>query len=309
MNTRLFFYALEIEKTGSITQAAENLYISQPTLSKSIKELEATLGFSVFRRSSKGVQPTTRGAEFLTHAQKIVNQIKKMELALDPHNLSNQLFSLAIPRVSYICQATSKYVSSFDNSRDMEIDILESSSMRIMDAVACSHYVLGIIRYHTEDEEYFLKSLEEKGLQYETLWEAKYVALVHQDHPLAKKRVLSVDDFHEYIQIMFGDDDVPYIRVSESDNFHGKHPNSKRILIYDRATQFDLLCNNPLTYMWVSPLPQELLQKNGLVQCKCANSGQFKDLLISRVGYRFSKLDKEFIDRLYAEKNRIVYGE
>ena len=69
MHTQYFTYALEVEKTGSITQAAENLFMSQPTLSKAIKDLESSLGFPVFKRSSRGVVPTRKGAEFLQHAK------------------------------------------------------------------------------------------------------------------------------------------------------------------------------------------------------------------------------------------------
>lgn len=65
MNTLYFKYALEVEKTASITRAADNLFMTQPTLSKSIKDLEACLGFAVFRRTSKGVVPTQKGQVFL----------------------------------------------------------------------------------------------------------------------------------------------------------------------------------------------------------------------------------------------------
>lgn len=115
MNTQYFVYAIEVEKAGSITQAANNLFMSQSTLSKAIKELEASMGFSVFRRSSRGVVPTQKGEEFLTHAKKMTAQIQKMELAPHAQDASHQLFSLAIPQVGYIAQTVSEYVCSFDD--------------------------------------------------------------------------------------------------------------------------------------------------------------------------------------------------
>lgn len=308
MNTLHFVYALEVEKTGSITQAADNLFMSQPTLSKAIKDLESALGFAVFKRTSKGMIPTQKGSEFLVHAKKIVTQIEKMEMALQTQDTSHQLFSLAIPRVSYIAKAASEYICSFDNEKDMEIDILETNSMRVIDAVACGHFVLGIIRYHVEDEDYFLKCLAEKGLQYEPIWESNYVALMREDHPLADQQRLSATDFGPYIEVAFGDDEVPYIRVSESGSVSGLPGNQKRILVYDRAMQFDLLQANRLTYMWVSPLPGEALHRHGLVQRKCSQSCQFKDILISRAGYRFSALDRSFINKLYYQRNEAAYG-
>ncbi len=308
MNTQYFVYAIEVEKAGSITQAANNLFMSQPTLSKAIRDLETSLGFSVFKRTSKGVIPTQRGSEFLVYAKKIAAQLQKMDAALHAQDLAHQLFSLAIPRVGYIAQAASTFFSSFDNQRDMEVDILETSSMRVIDSVAYGHYVLGIIRYHVEDEDYFLKSLSEAGLQYELLWRSGYVALMREDHPLAQQEQLSAADLGAYVEITFGDAEVPYIRVSETETGPGSQRNTKRILVYDRAMQFDLLRSNPFAYAWVSPLPEEMLAQFPFVQKKCSQNGQFKDVLISRQGYRFSKLDREFIDRLCLQRNRIAFS-
>ena len=309
MNTQYFVYAIEVEKTGSITQAANNLYMSQPTLSKAIKDMEESIGFSVFKRSAKGMIPTQRGLEFLDHAKKIAAQVKKMEQALQAQDASHQLFSIAIPRVSYIAKAVSEYVRSFDDHIDMEIDILEDNSIRIIDQVAAGHFVLGMIRCHVEDEDYFYKSLVEKELQYESVWQSDYMVMMREDHPLAEQEILEPKDFLPYIEIAFGDSEVPYIRVSEAKTSSGILKNNKRILVHDRAMQFDLLRTNPKAYMWVSPMPKDVLKANGLIQRKCRASGQFKDILISRAGYRFSKLDRAFLDLLYLQRNAVAYGE
>ena len=79
MNLQHLKYAVEVEKTGSITQAAENLYMGQPNLSKAIKELEGTLGVILFKRTSKGVLPTAQGKEFLRYAKSILDQVERME--------------------------------------------------------------------------------------------------------------------------------------------------------------------------------------------------------------------------------------
>ncbi len=309
MNTQYFVYAIEVEKTGSITQAANNLFMSQPTLSKAIKDMEESVGFSVFKRSAKGMVPTRRGLEFLDHAKKIAAQVHKMEQALQAHDASHQLFSLAVPRVSYIAKAVSEYICRFDGHVDMEIDILEDSSIRIIDQVADGHYVLGIIRCHIEDEDYFIKSLTEKELQFEFVWQSDYVALMSEEHPLAHQEILTHSDFLEHIEVAFGDDEVPYIRYSEAQTASGKLKNNKRILVNSRAMQFDVLRQNPRAYMWVSPLPKEVLAANGLVQRRCKPGNQFKDILISRAGYRFSKLDRAFLDKLYLVRNAVAYGE
>ncbi len=309
MQTQYFTYALEVEKTGSITQAAENLYMTQPTLSKAIRDLERSLGFSVFKRSSRGVVPTYKGGEFLRHARKIVAQIERMDLALQAQDTSNQVFSLAIPRVNYIARAAVQYVRMINDGRHMEIDIREASSMRIIDAVAQGRSVLGLVRYHARDEEYFMRCMTEKGVQFEPVWQGDYLALMSSAHPLAEKELLSAQDLADCVEITPGDEEVPYIRTSDAEAAAGLAPSARRILVYDRAMQFDLLQTVPGAYCWASAQPKEVLEKHGLIQRRCRQSLQFKDVLISRSGYHFSKLDRAFIDLLYLQRNAVAYSD
>ena len=114
MNTQHLKYVVEVERTGSITQAADNLYMAQPNLSKAIKELEDTLGISIFRRTSKGVVPTEKGAEFLVYAKRILTQLEKVEALNLPRTEERQSFSVSVPRVSYIAKAVTRFVASLD---------------------------------------------------------------------------------------------------------------------------------------------------------------------------------------------------
>ena len=271
--------------------------------------MEETVGFPIFKRTSKGVVPTHRGTEFLAHARKIASEVQKMEQALQRKDGSHQLFSLAIPRASYIAQAAADCLATCNQCGKMEIDVLEDNSMRVLDSVADGHFVLGIIRCHVEDREYFVKNISEKDLQYESIWQGGYVALMREDHPLAQQENLTCSDFLPYIEVAYGDDKVPYIRTSEAKTTSGLLRNEKRILIYSRAMQLDLLQHNSLTYMWTSPVPADVLSTNHLVQrrCSCSHRCQFEDILISRAGYRFSRLDRAFIDQLYLQRNQVAY--
>ena len=98
MNTLHFKYAVEVAKTGSITQAAENLYMAQPNLSKAIKELEETLGITVFRRTSKGVAPTEKGEQFLVYAKRILAQLDRMERLQHHQSEDGHRFSICVKR-------------------------------------------------------------------------------------------------------------------------------------------------------------------------------------------------------------------
>ena len=98
MNTTIFQYALEVERTRSITQAAENLLIAQPNLSKAIRETEEALGYTIFHRTPRGAFPTEKGVRFLDAARAIVQQLKRMEQIAGDGDGRVQRLSLSMPR-------------------------------------------------------------------------------------------------------------------------------------------------------------------------------------------------------------------
>jgi len=290
MNTQYFLYAIEVEKTGSITHAAKNLFMSQPTLSKAIKDLEDSLGFAVFRRTSKGVVPTRKGAEFLAHARKISSQIRKMEQAMQTMENPLQLFSLAIPHAGYIARAAAEVTKAFDERLGLEIDILEAGAQRIADAVTYGHYMLGILRCGQEDVQTMTASLEEKGIQHEIFWEAEYRLLLGEGHPLAEKQEITPEDIAPYVEVSFSQEEAPEIGAEGEETAPGK-----QILVCSRAMLYDTLRANPRAYAWTSPLSPELLRREGLVLRSCTRSRRFADIIISRAGRRFSSQDREFL--------------
>ena len=164
MNTLHFKYALEVERTGSITQAADNLFMAQPNLSKAIKELEDTLGIPIFKRTSKGMVPTEKGAEFLVYARNILAQISEMEALYSSDKKEKQRFNIVIPRGSYISTAFTKFVSELNSEIEIDVDVKETNSIQAISDVANGDYNIGIIRYQTIHEKYFLDFLLSKEL-------------------------------------------------------------------------------------------------------------------------------------------------
>ena len=141
--------------------------------------------------------------------------------------------------------------------------------------------------------------LEEKGLAYEMVAEFSYVLIMNRDHPLANKETITYDDLASYIEIAHADPYVPSLPMSKV--FREELPDRirQRIFVFERASQFDLLAENPKTFMWVSPASQKMLDRYNLVQRSCeGNKKTYKDLLIYQKGYKLSKLDKQFITEL-----------
>ncbi len=113
MNILHLKYAVEVEKTRSISKAAENLYMGQPNLSRAIKELEESIGITVFKRTTKGISITPDGEEFLRRARRIVSQVEEMEDIYRNGRIHRQEFSVCTPRGSYFSDA----VAGFSNRR------------------------------------------------------------------------------------------------------------------------------------------------------------------------------------------------
>ena len=303
MNILHLKYAVEVERTRSITGAAANLFMSQPNLSRAIKELEENLGFSVFKRTSKGIETTPQGEEFLVQAESILRQIDDMEAKYQKGGGNRQTFSISAPRACYITRAFTSLVASLDSSREIDMDYKETNSQRAISNILQSSYNLGIIRYQTAFEDYFLKMMEEKNLKSQDIWEFEYVALMDSNNPLAKKKNLTPDDFCDGIEIVHGDPYVPSLQIAYVRKAEFSDLTDKKIYIYERGTQYDLLREVPSTFMWVSPLPPDVLHQHNVVQKHCEGlSLKYKDVLIYRAGYHLTPIDLRFIEELNKAK-------
>ena len=299
-------YALEVAKLGSLNKAAETLLIAQPNISRSIKELEADLGITIFTRSAKGMELTPEGEEFIGYAESIMKQIGEVEHLYKHGSPRKQKFSISVPRACYISDAFAKF--SLDISDDpAEIFYKETNSQRTINNVLNKDYKLGIIRYAENYDKFFKSMLEEKGLSYEMVAEFSYVLIMSRDNPLAKKDVITFDDLPPFIEIAHADPYVPSLPLSKVVKEELPDNIDRRIFIFERASQFDLLSENPETFMWVSPASEKILDRYGLVQKKCIdNKKVYKDVLIYKEGYKLSKLDKQFITALCDSKRRFL---
>ena len=309
MNTIQFKYAIEVERTGSISQAAENLYMAQPNLSKAIRELEESLGFTVFERTPRGVVPTRRGEEFLKLARSVLLQVEQMEALKDDRPGSVQRLSLSMPRGSYIADAVARFIAALDPHADMRLSIKETNSVQTVNNVLSGRFRLGIIRYRVQHEAHFLDFLDEKELSFEQVWEYDYEVLLSRRHPLAALEPLDPALLEDYIELNHGDKTVPHLSSLPRTAHRPGDCENRRILIYERAAQFEFLSRVPITYMWTSPEPRSILEPWGLVQKKCASNRRYRDVLIYPRRYNLTEYDRLFIDKLFDARNDIAFGD
>ena len=300
-------YAVEVEKTGSISKAAENLYMNQPNLSKSIRELEDDLGIAIFDRTAKGVVPTEKGREFLGYARNILAQIAEMEALYKPSDDKKIRFDLCAPRASYISHALTDVILSLGPNADYSIDYREAGAMRTIKQVANGINQLGVIRYQTVYETNYLNALTERSIQYEPIFEFAFVAIMSEHHPLASRDTIREIDLTDYTEVFYGDSSIPSLPVNQAREIAQAIEAKKTITVYERASQLELISRLETAYALSSPVPADVMNRFGLVQKRVEIPGNaYRDIVIYRAGYHLTRLDRLLIDKLRESAKRVV---
>ena len=305
MNILHMKYAVEVARLGSLSKASEKLLIAQPNLSRSIKELEADLGITIFQRSAKGMFLTPDGEEFMDYARDILRRIDEIELSYRDGSHKKRRFSVSVPRACYISAAMAEF-SKHIGQDPAEIFYKETNSKKTIKMLIENECKLGIIRYADTYDKYYKNMLEEKGFSHELVAEFSYVLLMSRNHPLAQKERITYEDLSDYIEIAHADPYVPTLSMSKV--FREELPDriGQRIFVFERASQYELLSKNPKTFMWVSPASEEILDHYNLVLRTCeGNHKVYRDVLIYHKSYQPTKLDRDFITALYDSRKKL----
>ena len=309
MNITHLRYAVEIEKSRYINKAADNLYMAQPNLSRALKELEDSIGITIFKRTPNGMLVTPDGEEFLEEAKRILREIDSFDDKYTNGNRNKETFSVSVPRATYISYAFSRFAGKVEADRQVDLFYKETNSMRAINNILHADFKLGIIRYALNYEQYFEAMVKEKNLVSEDLTLFNYYLAMSKNHPLAGKEEINFDDLSDFIEVAHADPYVPSLSAAAVKKEELPDNTKRRIFVFERASQFELLNMTMGTFMWVSPLPEKLLKQYGLVQRKCAcNQKVYKDILIYSKNYKLSRLDKMFISELKSTINDL-YGE
>lgn len=304
MNIQYLKYVVEVDKMGSINKAAKNLYMGQPNLSATIKELEKDLGISIFYRSKKGVFPTKEGEKFLVYAKKIISDINQLESLYTANTDSTIRFSIAACRATYITMAVSNFINDLKNKKEMTVNFNETNSLNVIHEVANGNAEIGIIRCQNIHENFFVSFLKSKNLIFEPLWEFKMLLTFSENHPLALKKKIKAEMLKKYIEIIQGDIKIPVEKNNKTINSYQTSPQS--ISVYDRGSHINLLVNVNEAFMWVPILPENILKRNRLTQRECTDLQIItKDILVYSAERKQSNYIKNFISSLKKVINNI----
>lgn len=306
MNLLHLKYAVEVAKTGSINKAADTLMIAQPNLSRSIKELEADLGITIFERTVRGMFLTPDGEEFIGYANDILNQIDSVEKMYKNGVPVKRRFSICVPRATYISEAFAQFSKELPKE-SVEIFYKETNSSRTIKNILYDDYKLGIVRYAESYDKHFKSMFDEKGLSYELVSELHYVLIMNKNSKLVSLDEIHFSDLENFIEIAHADQYVPSLSAAQVKKEELPDNINRRIFVFERASQFDLLSENEEVFMWMSPLPQKILDRYGLVQRECADNNKiYKDVLVYKKDYKLSQLDNAFITEVCKSKRKYL---
>ena len=232
MNIQQLRYVVAIANSGTFREAAEKMYVSQPSLSISVRDLEKELGFKIFRRTSSGTFLTRRGMEFYEKAQELVkgfdvfqNQYANPEEEKDEFSIASQHYDFLPPTITTFSQRYPDY----KNFR-----IFESTTVQILDEVAQGHSEIGIIYLNNQNQKGIMQRVEKLELEVIELIPFQTHIYLREGHPLAKKKELVMDDLVDLPTVRFTQEKDEYLYYSE--NFVDTSASSQMFNVTDRAT-------------------------------------------------------------------------
>lgn len=297
MNLTSLEYVIEADRCGSISQAAKNLFIAQPNLSKAIRDLENEFDIVIFKRTPKGIFATVEGQQFIRRAQKILNDINDLKAGKPDTQSDNVYLSLIAPQSAYISSAFAEFISTLEPGSLGSVKFKECNSSKVIDKILSSEYDIGVIRCDVKIEEYFYSVLEANDLEHEDLFQFKRSILTSAESFLAGCGIISEHDLEGCIELISDDNHLPrdnYPDLALENIKNLKH--SERIYIHERGSQLDLLNTVKNSYMWSDPVPEILLKRYGLVNAECSLPSKYmKDILVYKSEHKKTTSEDNFI--------------
>ncbi|WP_099205598.1 LysR family transcriptional regulator [Scatolibacter rhodanostii] len=231
-------YIAVIVECGSISKAAKQLFITQPSLSSAVKELEEELDIEIFLRTSRGISLTADGTEFLGYARQILEQTELFEQRYKDKKPLRQICSISTQHYAFAVNAFVNLINE-SGAEEYEFTLRESRTKDIIDDVATLHSEVGILYLNAFNEKVIRRFLTENKLKFHPLFNAKPHVFVSKTSPLAKKKSVTLSDLEEFPCLSFEQGEYNSFYFSEEIFSTVYHKKSLRVS--DRATLFNLL--------------------------------------------------------------------
>lgn len=231
-------YAIEIAKCGSINIAAKKLFITQPSLSNAIRELENELNKTIFERTNRGISVTVDGAEFLGYARQVIEQTELLEKKYFNTKPSAQHFSVSTQHYAFAVNAFVDLIKEYGND-EYEFNLRETKTYEIIDDVKNLRSEIGILYLNEFNSKVLNKLIKENNLKFTQLFVARPHIFISVKNPLYKQKEVTLEDLKNYPYLSFEQGEFNSFYFSEEILSTLSH--KKSIRVSDRATLFNLL--------------------------------------------------------------------
>ncbi|KGR90996.1 LysR family transcriptional regulator [Ureibacillus massiliensis 4400831 = CIP 108448 = CCUG 49529] len=231
-------YVIEVARSRSISKAAQNLFISQPSLSNALKELEKEIGITIFSRTNKGIIITQEGTEFLGYARQVVEQAELLENRYSIKQSQQQHFSVSAQHYAFAVSAFVRLLKNY-NREEYEFTLRETKTYEIIEDVKNLRSEIGILYINEFNQKVISKFLREGNLEFHELFEAKPHVFISSKNPLVDQDYVTLSDLIPYPYLSFEQGDYNSFYFSEEILSTLSRP--KNIKVSDRATLFNLL--------------------------------------------------------------------
>lgn len=291
-------YIVSVVENGTITEAAKKLYISQPSLSNAIKDIEEEVGITIFIRSRAGIVVTPEGMEFVGYARQVLHQMELLENKYISHVPGKIRFGVSSPHYVFTTNAFVDIVEEFGSER-FEFILHETTVHQILDDVKNRFSDLGIVYISHDNEQAIRKTLEENKLSFIELFTVKPQVFIRDTHRLAERSCVSLAELAAYPRINFMQS--PEDPAHFAEELYSDLSTEKSILVSDTGSLVNLLLGTD-AYTISNGFFPRYLQGTKIVGVPLAEDE------VMQVGYILSeKQELSELGRAYIEKLR-YYG-
>ena len=231
-------YVIKVAEKGNITEAAKELYISQPSLTSSIQELEKEMGIRIFGRTNKGVIVTTAGDEFLAYARQVWDQANLLEEKYKRSECVTPIFSVSAQHYSFVVSAYVDLIKEF-SARSYDFTLRETQTYEILDDVSTMRSEVGVLFLSEENRNVLERMIKMNNLEFQELYQAKAHVFISRSHPLADRDEVTLDDLMDYPYLSY--EQGSHNSFYYSEEILSTVSRIKRIKVQDRATLFNFV--------------------------------------------------------------------
>ena len=292
-------YADRVAATGSISEAARQVFVTQPTLTEAIRALEEELRVAIFTRSSRGVSVTREGEEFLASARQILDDAARIQEKYTGKAVRRPQFAVSCQHYAFAVEAFMDVVKSCEADR-YDFTLRETVTSEIIDDVARHRSEIGILYLSRRNERAITKILHREELSFEELFVAKPHVFLGKRHPLAKKKVIKPHELDDYPYLTYeqGVENALYFAEEVMPAIDRK----KNIRVRDRATMTKLLLG--LDGYTVSSGASSKMYSSDIVAIPLKIEDSIRVGIIRRQGIDLSQPGKTFIDATLAKMTK-----